>query len=352
VRVVLGPVIAAVLLTACSAPAVEREPKAALPTAIPPSLQLPDRPTGNAWRGLALVPADAEVVTLTDYDVIRARFGVPNLTSDDLMSDRTAFWERAEVDAVLLADGVLRADHSRLWLDHGFSQDDVDWEVHFTGAAGPGYVVAFRAGLDMSRVEAALGERSLRGATVLADKHLLVKGVAAEGERVWASEPLVPDLVDDGAESAYLRRGCVPVRTALGDRATYADQERLLAEQDPRYLRPLDAFSVSFAGPIATARLGLKRIDLLDRADLTEAWPASRPAPRKGAPRAAGKRAVGAGMTFRDGFGGDALVDPSTGRVGLTVTHPRAAAAVTLAELLPFAVCNEKLPIAAPTGTP
>lgn len=346
-RVLLGPVIMAVLLTSCSAPALERAPKPALPTAIPPSLQLLDRPAGNAWRGLALVPAEAEVVTLTDYDVIRERFGVPDLTSGYPVSDRAAFWERAGRDAVLLADGVLRGDQARLWLDHGFGQDDVDWEVHFTGPAGPGYVVAFRAGLDMAVVEGALGVKALRGATVLKDQHLLVKGVAAEGERVWASELLVPDLVDDGAESAYLRRGCVPVRTALGDGVTARDQERLLAQEDPRHLRPLEAFSVSFAGPIGTARLGLERIDLLDRADLTEAWPTPRTGSKAGPTRARKTR-----IAFRDGFGGDALVDPSTGRIGLTVTSPPAAAAATLAELLPFAVCNEELPIAQSPGAP
>jgi hypothetical protein len=177
----------------------------------------------------------------------------------------------------------------------------------------------------MARVVGALKEKSLRGAEVIADKHLLVLGTAEEGERVWASQPVAPDLTDEQAETAYLRRGCVPVRTALGDDATTDDLEALVAKQDPRFLRPLEAFSVSFMGDIATARLGTERLDLLDRADLSEIWPV----PRGDAP------------TFRDGYAGVPINDPSTGRIGYAITNPRATARVTLEELLPFAVCND-----------
>jgi hypothetical protein len=334
VRILLGVVLSTAVLTGCSAPA-SPEPKAAPePTAVPPALQLPDHPTSDVWRGLALVPADAEVVTLTDLDQIRARFGVPDLSSDDTMAERTAFWERAERDASLLTEGTLRPEASRLWLDHRISEDDVDWEVHFTGPSGSGYVVAFRPDLDMKRVRPALKEKSLRGARLLPDQHLLVKGEAEDGERVWAAEPLLPQLTDDQVESAYLRRGCVPVRTALGDDATYDDVEALLAQQDPHHLRPLEAFSVSFIGEIVTARLGGGRIDLLDRADLSEVWP----------------HTDGDAPTFRDGYVGEPVDDPSTGRIGYQVTNPRAAAAVTLEELLPFAVCNDVVPIEEPTG--
>jgi hypothetical protein len=326
-------VLSTAVLAGCSAPAAPGPKASVAPTAVPPALQLPDHPTSDVWRGLALVPADAEVVTLTDLDQVRVRFGVPDLSSDDTMTARSAFWERADRDAALLTDGVLRADASRMWLDHGISEDDVDWEVHFTGPSGSGYVVAFRPDLDMKRVGGALKERSLRGAQVLADQHLLVKGTAEDGERVWASEPVLPQLTDDQTESAYLRRGCVPVRTALGD-ATYADMEALLAKQDPHHLRPLEAFSVSFLGEIVTARLGGGRIDLLDRADLSEVWP----------------RTDGDGLTFRDGFVGEPVDDPSSGRIGYRVTSPRAAAAVTLEELLPFAVCNDVVPVEEPTG--
>ncbi|HSX67314.1 hypothetical protein [Nocardioides sp.] len=331
-RSLLGAVLSTVVLAGCSAPA--QTPVAApAPTEIPASLELPAHPTGQAWRALALVPADATVVTITDFDAMRARFGVPDLTSEDLMADRSAFWERARAEGVLFTDGLLRDDHSRFWLDHGFTEDDVDWEVRFTGPRGSGYVVAFRPGLDMTRVAAARREKALTGATVMTDEHLLVKGVAAEGEPVWAADPALPDLTDERAESAYLRRGCIPVRTALGDDATAEHQATLIGELDPRNLDELTAFSVSFSEGLATARLGESRGDLIARGKITEAWPR-----------------VTTAMGFADGFRRDVLNDPSTGRIGLRTKAPQAAAAVTVADLLPFAICDAIEPWEEPTG--
>ena len=43
-------------------------------------------------------------------------------------------------------------------------------------------------------------------------------------------------------------------------------------------------------------------------------------------------------------------VDPSTGRIGYTGSSPVPAATATLTDLLPFAVCNEVLPMEEPTG--
>ncbi|WP_457208637.1 hypothetical protein, partial [Nocardioides sp. P5_C9_2] len=50
-------------------------------------------PAGQA--ALSLVPADATLVTVTDFDASRRALGVPDLTSDDLVRDRTDYWERA-----------------------------------------------------------------------------------------------------------------------------------------------------------------------------------------------------------------------------------------------------------------
>jgi hypothetical protein len=272
------------------------------------------------------------VLTVTDFDAVRARLGVPDLTSDDLMTDRSAFWERASREAVLLTDGLLREESSRFMLDHGFTQDDVDWEAHFTGPDGPGWVLAFRPDLDMRRVRGALGEDALAGATVLPDQHLVVKGIADEGERVWAMDPVFADLTAPDAESTYLRSGCVLVRTALGPNATYDDQAALVAQEDPTYLRPLEAFTVSFGDQVATARLGVDRIDLHARADLVDIWPNTGP------------------IGIADAFEGLAVADPGTGRIGLRVTNPVAAADLTLTATLPFAVCNEVEPFEEPTG--
>lgn len=332
-RFLLGAALTAVVLTGCGAPAA---PPAAepTPTEIPASLALPAHPTGQAWRALALVPADATVVTITDFDAIRARFGVPDMTSGSPAAARADFWARARAGAVLFADGR-RTDGSTPRVVEsgvggvvesgvgGVSADDIDWEVRFSGPKGTGYVVAVRPDLDLVPVQARLA-RTHVGATVMPQQHLVVKGVAGPDESVWAADPALPDLTDDRAESAYLRRGCVPVRTALGPTSEPDDQATLIGELDPRNLDEVPAFSVSFGEGLATARLGHDRGDLIARGRITRAWPVV-----KGA------------RGFADGFGQQVLVDPSSGRVGLVPRSPQAARAVTLADLLPFAICDE-----------
>jgi hypothetical protein len=334
---VSGPLAAGLLLALASGcgstPSAPGRVPPTYNSTIQPGYELPaHEPARDPRQALALVPDSATVLTITDFDEIRARIGVNDLSSDSLMADRTAFWEQADRDSVMLTDGLLRRDSSVFLLDHGFTEDDVDWEAHFTGPAGAGYVVAFRPGLDMSRVRGALKEKTLAGATVLEPQHLLVKGVADAGAPVWAMDPVLGPLTERGAESTYLRRGCVPVRDALGVDATSQDQAALVAKADPTYLRPLEAFSVSFGDRVATARLGLDRTDLHERAHLVGLWP------------------VTGGTGLEDGFEGLTVADPSTGRIGLRVLDPVAAATLTLEELLPFAVCNEVLPFEEPTG--
>lgn len=300
---------------------------------IPAGLDLPSEgPLTDPRQVLALVPASAEFVTITDFDLIRARLGVPDLTSADLMTDRTEFWQRAEQEAVLLTDGLLREDNSVFELDHGFTQDDVDLEVHFAGPDGAGWVLGLRPDLDLDRVRGALDEDALAGSRLLAGSHLVVKGTASGEEPVWAQDPALAELSEDGAETTYLRKGCVPVQTALGPDATYDDQAALVAAEDPTYLRPLEGFALQFGDLVATARLGPGRIDLHQRADLVDVWPAT------GTPG------------FADGFDGSPVADPGTGRIGLRVADPVVAATLTLTELLPFAVCNEVVPFEEPTG--
>lgn len=341
-RAGLGLLLAASLLTACGGtpqPAAPREDGPTTAPTIPSALQFPGRAAPDDPRQvLALVPADAEVLTITDFDAIRFRLGVEDLTSESLMTDRTAFWEQARAEAVLLTEGLLREGSSRFELDHGFTQDDVDWEARWTGPEGVGWALALRPDLDLARVRGALDEPELRGATLLAGQHLLVKGAAEAGERVWAMEEGLVGLTEDGAESTYLRNGCVPLQEALGPDATYEDQDALVAASDPTFLRPLDLFTVSFRDRVATARLaperpGKDRLDLHPRADIVELWPAVGP------------------VSVADAFGGGLPVaDPTTGRIGLLLDSPLAAATLTLTGQLPFAVCNEVLPFEEPTG--
>lgn len=331
----LGTLLAAasVVLTACggTTSAERADPtESVAPTTIPSVVR-----SGGPAQVLALVPESATTLTITDFDAIRARLGVPDLTSADLVTDRTAFWERAAKESVLLADGLLREDNSAFMLDHGFTQDDVDWEARWTGPDGPGYALAFRPDLDLGPVKAAVkaGTGPLdKIARVLADDHLLVSGAAAAGDRVWAMDPAITDLVVAGEESAYLRRGCLPVQEALGVDATYEDQEAVLAEHDVTELEPLEAVALTFKDQVVTARLGLDRTDLRERADLGPDWP------------------VTGSIGFNDGFTGMPVIDPRTGRIGYRVANPVAAANLTLTHLLPFAVCNEVEPFEEPTG--
>ena len=294
----------------------------------------PDAEVPAGQTALTLVPADASVVTVTDFDESRATLGVPDLTSDDLMTDRTDYWERARRESVLLAEGMLRAETSALMLDYGFTQDDVDWEAHFTTPTGRGWILGFRPDLDLAPVQRAVtdGVAGLAGADVDPDRHLVSVGAATDGEDTWGTIEGIADLTTDApAEATYYRAGCVPLATALGPDADIEDQEAVVSSHDPTALAPLTRFAVSFADGVATARLGLDRTDLFARSELAEHFPRVGP--------------VGFGDAFTE-----PVVDPSTGRIGFDVADPVAAATATLTDLLPFALCNEVTPMAEPTG--
>ena len=280
---------------------------------------------------LPLVPATATTLTVTDLDLVRRQLGVPDLTSDDLMTERSAFWQRAATEAPLLAHGMLRPDTSELMLDYGFTEDDVDWEAHFTGPDGNGYVLAFRPDLDMAPVARAVGAGvgALAGARVLRGPHLVVSGVAGDGAASWATDPTVVHLVGEPAEATYLHRGCLPLSDALGPDATAEDQDAVLAHQDLTDLDELDAVAVSFGDHLATVRLGRDRTDLFDRLRLGDRWPGD--------------------PSFGDVFA-RGVADPATGRIGYDVPQPPEAASMTLTGTLPFAVCNTVTPIPEPTG--
>ena len=320
-----------VLLAGCGddAPLDEPTPQAELsPTATvaPPF----DGRLEPAEAVLALVPTTATTLTVTDFDTIRVQLGVPDLTSADLMTERSEFWERAGQEAALLTDGLLRADNSELMLDYGFTQDDVDWEARFTGPDGKGFVIRLRPDLPLAGVTRAVkaGVGPLAGARVIPADHLVVSGTAAEGEQVWANEPAWDSLVGERAGSTYAHRGCIPVSDALG---AASDAEHLAAVDAAHPLHVLDdlqAFSVAFGDHLATVRMGEDRDDLFTRLDIGRDWPVSE------FPR-----------TFRTPVG-----DPATGRIGYTLPRPPTAAALTLLEELPFGVCNVMPPLEEPTG--
>jgi hypothetical protein len=300
------------------------------PTASPTVEANPVDPSAPAVeQALAVIPLDATTATVTDWDAIRARLGVPDLTSEDLMTDRLEFWRRAEAEAVLLTDGALRDEGSTLELDYGFTQDDVDWEVRWTGPESSGLALGLRPDLPLDGVRRAVadGVGPLAGATI--EGHVLEVGGTDDA---WSTDPGLADLVAaEAPESTWLHRDCVPLVEALGPDATQEDLDALLAEHDVADLADLPAVAVTFADDTATAWLGADRDDLAERADLAGDWPWEV-------------------VSWKDAFRGMDVADPVTGRIGLQVKNPRAAATLTLGAQLPFATCNEVVPIPEPTG--
>lgn len=245
---------------------------------------------------LALVPAAATTLRLTDWDEIRTQVGLPELTARSSVADRGRFWRTAPRQATLLTRGLLRGVDERLRASYGFGQDDVSWEARWSGHGAGGWAMAFRPRLDMTSVAHAVhaGVGPLHGATVRAADHLLVSapvtGVA------WANDAGWKGVDGATAEATYLGRGC--------------------ARPAPEDLTPLTRFSVSFGDHVVTARLGQERADLFERMKLDR-----------------GNRAFAA--VYRHGVG-----DPSSGRIGWIVPHPGRTSRLAAHHRWPFAGCG------------
>jgi hypothetical protein len=304
-------------------PLAERAPTA---TVAPPF----DARLEPAEAVLSLVPSTATTLSVTDFDTVRVELGVPDLSSEDPVTERWEFWGRAGKEAALLTDGILRAANSELLLDYGFTQDDVDWEAHFAGPDESGFVIRFRPDLPLAGVTRAVeaGVGPLAGAEVVPEDHLVVSGTAGQEEQVWANEPVWDGLVGARAESTYAHRGCVPVTDALGPAADAEHLAAVDAAHPVHILDDLPAFSVAFGDHLATVRMEENREDLFTRLDVGRDWPM-----------------MDFPQTFRTPVG-----DPATGRIGYDLPRPPAAASLALLEELPFAICNEMPPLEEPTG--
>jgi hypothetical protein len=131
--------------------------------------------------------------------------------------------------------------------------------------------------------------------------------------------PEVVELVGREAASTYVARGCLEFDTVFG--AGMKDQLASAPAAALRALDPLEAFAVAFGRELATVQLGEDRGDAFDRLRLADVMPPTDPE---------------FGLAL-----GRGVADPSTGRLGYTIGNPAAAAELTLARKLPFAVCED-----------
>lgn len=249
---------------------------------------------------LPYVPGSTAVVTVTDFERIALQLGV-ELSSALPPAQRADFWRRATTGTAALSQGVLRPVEGDLLTRFGFGAEDVTWEAQFYDADGTetGYALAFRDGTDLGAVQKAIDARvgALTGGQ-LVDGGVVVVGPLPDVADSWAGQPELAALVGPPANSVYLQRGCVPAPPGT-----------------PR-LQDLTAYSVSFEGGLATARLGTGRDDLFTRVHLGDA-----------------------DRDFRAAFA-QGVADPLTGRIGYQLTDPVAGAQLALRQALPFASCR------------
>lgn len=282
------------------------------PPSYDPSLQ-------PATAVLALVPEDATTLSVTDFDQVRLLLGASLLTGEDPAPVRARFWRRAEAQAPLLSEGLLGPVDAELAAGYGFTRDDVSWEASFSGPAGDGFVLALREDLTMAGVQRAVraGVGPLAGAEVDPELHLVTMGTTDEPGGSWAVSAEVVALVGPAAANAtYVERDCLPFDRAFGaDPATLA----AVPAEDLAALDPLEMFSVTLGGELATVRMGAAREDVFERMRLAGNLPATAPE---------------LGLGFTQG-----VADPVTGRIGYVMPDPALAARLTRGRQLPFAVC-------------
>gem|GEM_PF-926341 len=310
----LVPVVV-LLVAGCSDPAdpvyPEEPDTAAISTEFDPSLE----PSAAA---LALVPTDASILAVTDFDQLRLTLGFGALNRESTPAERNRFW-RAMTEAATLSTGLLRPVADELET-YGFGPDDVAWEATYSDGAD-GWAMAFHDDVPMARVERAIADEvgPLAGAVLDAERLVVTSAAPPEGGDSWAALEEVVGLVGQEANATYVERDCLPFDTVFGE-----GMEEQLAEA-PRAalagLDPLEGFSVALGGSLATVRLGENRPDAFDRLRLDEVMPAIRPE---------------FGAAFSRG-----VADPSTGRLGYDLQRPSAAVALITDRHLPFAVCGD-----------
>ena len=326
----------------------------AAPTTTRPSTGGGAPDPGPAAAALVLAPEDTAYLTLTDWARIKTRLGAQELTSESLQTDRIEFWRAVPSSTMLLTDGALRAENSRLGLRYATTQDDVRWEVRWTGEdREQGLALRLRDDLDLAGLERAVADEvpGVEGAEVLAGSQLLLRD-GATGPGIGGDAAVVAVLAGD-AESQLVAPGCLSWPTALGVDATVEEQDAVVdgldgAEGD--LLAP-EAWGIAATGRAATVTVvypeGTSEADAARdaaaRVRLAESWPTT--------------ESVGWSDAFGlapDGPEQGYAVSDRGGRVVATlsyrVVNTTAAANVALAGLVPVAVCDEIDWLEEPTG--
>ncbi len=306
------------LLAGCS----DDEPLVRVGAAEAPAPAAPvyDPELESAASVMAVVPATAETLQVTDYDQVRLQLGFGDLSSDSPADELDRFWSQAERRAALLSTGMLRTPGgARYERRFGFTQDDVAWEAHFDGPDGEGYVVRFHDDVDMGAVGRAAARPTgpLTGAVVVPSASIVALGATREPTESWAADPALTALVGQKAGATLVDRACLPFEVAFG-----ADVEDDLAPATAADLEGLDElgpFAVAFGGSLVTVQLGPLRPDVFARARLADTFPSTDP-------------------EFGLGYA-DPVADPQSGRIGYTLGDGPVAARLALQEQLPFAVC-------------
>lgn len=271
---------------------------------------------------LPLVPAGVETVEVTDFDQLRLVLGFGALTSDSPATERARFWRQVPGTAAL-STGLLRPVDRRLRRDFGVSQDDVAWEASWpaAGVIDAGWVIALHPDTPMGSVQRAVraGVGVLAGAVVDADRHLVSSSALPDPGDAWGADAMLVALTGRAAVSTYLHIGCLVFDDVFG-----AGMQAQLASAPAAAMRSLehvDAFTVALGAELATAQLSPgERADAFDRALLADIMPRTDP-------------------DFAEALS-QPVADPASGRIGYTIGDPAAAAELTRAGTLPFAVCN------------
>ncbi|WP_207007833.1 hypothetical protein [Nocardioides aromaticivorans] len=312
----LGALLAcAALVTACSSDPKPVYQEETAPQSVVTEYDASLEPSAAV---LSLVPDDATSLTVTDFDQLRLVLGYGALDGDSSQRERDAFWRKAPTTAALSL-GLLASADARLRADFGIGRDDVAWEATYAGDAS-GWVLAFHDSVPMAAVQRAVraGVGPLEGAVVDADRHLVTSAAPPDGADSWGATEELLSLVGREAISTYVDRSCLDFDSVFG-----SGMEAQLAAAPKAALRALDeldAYSVALGAELVTVQLGPDRGDVFDRVRLADVMPPTDP---------------DFGLVMSRG-----VADPSSGRLGYTLADAPAAAALTKARTLPFAVCR------------